>query len=77
MSVNKYVDTQICPTNADKIEVYSTQLPKKEYIELAEIESQKEDAITLKEEAAELGANAIIMAKANSINANTIAHSQS
>ncbi|GHT59860.1 hypothetical protein AGMMS50222_05430 [Endomicrobiia bacterium] len=72
VSVNKYVTTRYAPTNADKIEVYSTQLPKKEYIELAEIKSQEEDIMTLKEEAAKLGADAIIMTGANSVNANTI-----
>ncbi|GHT54580.1 hypothetical protein AGMMS50233_02980 [Endomicrobiia bacterium] len=49
------------PTDASKIEVYSTITPKKEYIELAEITlSSGRELETVKAEAARLGADAVI-----------------
>ncbi|GHT50014.1 hypothetical protein AGMMS49990_01690 [Endomicrobiia bacterium] len=49
------------PTDASKIEVYSTTTPKKEYIELAEITlSSGRELEAVKAEAARLGADAVI-----------------
>jgi hypothetical protein len=60
VTVSKYTTLKYTPTDANKIEVYSTSIPKKEYIELAEI-SCLSDVMKLKEEAAKLGADAIII----------------
>jgi hypothetical protein len=62
ISTSKYTNVQYTPTNVNKIEVYSTKLPKKEYEELAEIRFSKgRDVMILKEEAAKMGADAIII----------------
>ncbi|GHT36619.1 hypothetical protein AGMMS49593_01970 [Endomicrobiia bacterium] len=71
-----YTNVKYPPTDASKIEVYSTTTPKKEYIELAEIPLSSHQFFfvrekyfqptqqlleKVKEEAARLGADAIIM----------------
>ncbi|GHT60750.1 hypothetical protein AGMMS50222_07050 [Endomicrobiia bacterium] len=58
----RYVSAEYPPTDASKIEVYSTTTPKKEYIELAEITlSSGRELEAIKTEAARLGADAIIV----------------
>ncbi|GHT36616.1 hypothetical protein AGMMS49593_01960 [Endomicrobiia bacterium] len=60
------------PTDASKIEVYSTTTPKKEYIELAEITlSSGRELEGIKVEAARLGADAIILTGPYEINTST------
>ncbi|GHT60746.1 hypothetical protein AGMMS49531_06950 [Endomicrobiia bacterium] len=60
------------PTDASKIEVYSTTTPKKEYIELAEISlSSGRELVGIKVEAARLGADAIILTGPYEINTST------
>jgi hypothetical protein len=62
VTVSKYANAKYSPTDANKIEVYSTSVPKKEYVELAKISySLGRDTEKLKEEAAKLGADAIIL----------------
>ncbi|GHT50006.1 hypothetical protein AGMMS49990_01670 [Endomicrobiia bacterium] len=57
------------PTDASKIEVYSTTTPKKEYIELAEIAlSSGRELEAVKAEAARLGADAVILTGPYKIN---------
>ncbi|GHT44610.1 hypothetical protein AGMMS49936_00240 [Endomicrobiia bacterium] len=64
------------PTDASKIEVYSTTTPKKEYIELAEIAlSSGRELEGIKVEAARLGADAIILTGPYKIN--TLTESES
>ncbi|GHT54584.1 hypothetical protein AGMMS50233_03000 [Endomicrobiia bacterium] len=58
----KYTNAEYPPTDASKIEVYSTTTPKKEYVELAEITlSSRRELEAVKAEAARLGADAIIV----------------
>ena len=62
LKVSRYTDAQYAPTDANKIEVYSTSLPEKKYIELAEIKlSAGKDVERIKVEASKLGADAIII----------------
>jgi hypothetical protein len=69
----KYTDTQYPPTDASKIEVFSSSVPKKEYIELGEITlSSGRSLEKVKAEAAKLGANAIIIVGAARINSYSI-----
>jgi hypothetical protein len=58
----KYTSTRYAPTDANKIEVFSSAIPKKEYIELAEITlSSGRNLKKVKAKAAKLGADAIIL----------------
>jgi hypothetical protein len=71
VTVSEYTKSQHAPTDASKIEVYSTSVPKREYVELAKINySLGRDIAKLKEEAAKLGADAIILTE----DATTIKH---
>jgi hypothetical protein len=66
-TVIKYTDTQYPPTDARKIEVFSSAVPKREYIELGEIIlSSGKNLEKMKAEAAKLGADAIILTGAAS-----------
>jgi hypothetical protein len=64
----RFRDNQYAPTDASKIEVFSTSFPKKEYIGLAVITlSSGRSLEKVKAEAAKLGADAIIIVGAASI----------
>ncbi|MCA6069990.1 MAG: hypothetical protein LE180_02565 [Endomicrobium sp.] len=64
----KYADGQYAPTDVNKIEVYSTSVPERKYIELAEIRlSSGRNIEKVKEEASKLGADAIIISGATCI----------
>jgi hypothetical protein len=70
----RFRDNQYAPTDASKIEVFSTSFPKKEYIGLAVITlSSGRGLEKVKAEAAKLGADAIIIVGA----ARTRTHSTS
>ncbi|MCA6073182.1 MAG: hypothetical protein LE178_06640, partial [Endomicrobium sp.] len=61
----KYADGQYAPTDVNKIEVYSTSVPERKYIELAEIRlSSGRNIEKVKVEASKLGADAIIISGA-------------
>jgi hypothetical protein len=61
MSVTRYTNKIYAPTNADEIEIYSTTLPKRPYIEIAEIILHKKSVDKLKKEGVKLGSDAIII----------------
>jgi hypothetical protein len=60
MEVNRYL-YEIYPPNTKEIKIHSITLPKEPFIELAEITEDPKDIYKLKEEAAKLGADAIII----------------
>ena len=67
----KYTDDQYAPADVNKIEVYSTSVPERKYIELAEIRlSSGRNIEKVKVEASKLGADAIIISGATCIRGN-------
>ncbi|MDR0398641.1 hypothetical protein [Candidatus Endomicrobiellum devescovinae] len=68
VSVSRYTNKIYAPTDANDIEVYSTTLPKRPYIEIAEIILEDSKSVhKLKKEGAKLGADAIIILGSASI----------
>jgi hypothetical protein len=68
ITIYRYDNIRYTPTNENEIEVYSTTLPQKSYIEIAEIVLEDSKSVhKLKKEAAKLGADAIIIIGSASI----------
>jgi hypothetical protein len=61
LEINRYTSKVYPIRDENEIEVYSFSLPKKEYIEIAEILSSSASVYKLKKEASKLGADAIII----------------
>jgi hypothetical protein len=65
VSVHRYINTDYEPTYLNEIEIFSTVAPKRPYIEIAQIilksRINEKTINRLKEEAAQLGADAIIL----------------